>query len=298
MSAAAVQAFQVATPAMIVGQSTTDCPPPLGLGDPFLLLGGDRLDAAGIPFDYMHEWQPELLQKVREGCASQIAAERPWFRTAPSVLVGVDGTGRTHAARRLAQVAGVPHVIVNLSDPVIATNLGTVGEMNEALWVSPLVIAMAATCCANPVVSVVGADLSPDAAMALATMIDPEQGRVWQEDRIDAVVDLGEVSWFVQVEDPLALPVPLREQLAVVPMRNPNWSLESDRTLSMILEVLSDLRIDILHPAVAWADLRARLAKGPWRTWQTTKDAYEAVRAAIIDAQYDFSMGTLPAGKT
>ena len=42
--------FHPATPAIIVGHSATADVPPLGLGEPFALLGGDRLGSSGIPF--------------------------------------------------------------------------------------------------------------------------------------------------------------------------------------------------------------------------------------------------------
>ena len=168
--------FQPATPAMIVGHSTGASVPPLGLGEPFALRGGDQLGPGGITFELGHDWQVDLCDTVAGACEGLLAAERPWFRLPPTALVG-KGTGRTHAGRSLARAVGVPHIILNLSDPVIAMNVAGSGEINEALWVSPIVTAMAATRCANPVVSVVGAEHNADAAMALVTMIDPALGR-------------------------------------------------------------------------------------------------------------------------
>ena len=140
-----ITAFEPAIPAMVVGRSFDGSPPPLGLGEPFALLGGDRLGPDGIPFQVMHEHQPGFLRWVTQSCQASLAAERPWFRGRPVVLTGEQGVGRTHAARWLARVAGPPHVVLNLTDPVIAANVTASGRVNEALWASPITVAMAAT---------------------------------------------------------------------------------------------------------------------------------------------------------
>ncbi|CAN5598620.1 hypothetical protein BH10PSE14_BH10PSE14_35240 [soil metagenome] len=287
--------FHPATPAMIVGHSTSAAVPPLGLGEPFALLGGDRLGPSGIPFTVAHEWQPAFLNAVTAACGDLLIAERPWFRMRPTVLVGPDGAGRTHAARSLARAAGVPHVILNLSDPVIAANIAASGEINEALWVSPVVTAMAATRCANPVVTVIGTDRHADAAVSLAAMIDPVFGRAWDEDRIATVVDLGEVTWIVQAATVAELPVPLRDHLAVVPMQHVPCVRDSQMMVSLLAEVLDDLNLSPADPAVSWNGIALRLS---WRSWLSPKQAYGALRSAVIDAQYAFAVSRLQSADT
>lgn len=279
--------FEPATPAMIVGHSTGSSAPPLGLGEPFALLGGDRLGPGGIAFDLMHDWQPEFVDAVADACDHLLAAERPWFRMPATALIGRDGCGRTHAARMLASAAGVVHVILNLSDPVIAMNVSASGEVNESLWVSPVVTAMAATRCANPLVSVVGAEHNADAAMALVSMIDPVLGRAWQEDRIATNVDLGEVSWLIQASRQEALPAPLLDRLAIVRMDVVNVRPDSTAALSVLLEVLGDLGIARDDPAVVWRDLLDRVE---WRGFRSLKQVYADLRGAVIDAQYEFAL--------
>lgn len=190
--------FEPATPAMVVGQSFDGASPPLGLGEPFALLGGERLGPDGIPFLAMHDHQPKFLEWLAESCRNLLAAERPWFRAEPMVITGPPGAGRTHAARWLARVAGVPHVILNLTDPLVAANIAASRRVNEALWASPITIAMAATRCANPVVSVIGTDrMSDDVASGLASMIDPDTSVFWSEDQLGTCVDLSEVTWIL-----------------------------------------------------------------------------------------------------
>jgi len=278
--------FQPATPAMIVGHSMAASAPPLGLGEPFALMGGDRLGPGGIAFDLGHDWQRDFVDAVADACDDLLAAERPWFKMPATALVGRAGCGRTHAARMLASDAGVTHVILNLSDPVIAMNVSASGEINEALWVSPVVTAMAATRCANPVVTVVGAEHNADAAMALVAMVDPMLGRAWREDRIATTIDLGEVSWFIQCSDPSNLPAPLVDRLRIVPMRQTNVVPDTTIALSLLIEVLADLGIARDDPAVVWHDIVGRI---DWRGFTTAAKAYADLRSAVIQAQYDFA---------
>jgi hypothetical protein len=271
---------------MIVGHSMAATAPPLGLGEPFALMGGDRLGPGGIAFDLGHDWQRDFVDAVADACDDLLAAERPWFKMPATALIGRAGCGRTHAARMLASAAGVTHVILNLSDPVIAMNVSASGEINETLWVSPVVTAMAATRCANPVVTVVGAEHNADAAMALVAMADPMLGRAWREDRIATSVDLGEVSWLIQCSDPSNLPSPLADRLRIVPMRQTNVVPDTTIALSLLIEVLADLGIARNDPAVVWHDIFNRI---DWRGFTTAAKAYADLRSAVIQAQYDFA---------
>lgn len=307
MTADLASVFQPATPAMIVGHSTMDGVPPLGLAEPFALLGGDRLGPAGIPFLVGHEWQPVFLHAVRTTCDDLLTASRPWFRMAPALLAGPAGAGRSHAARSLARAAGVQHIFLNLSDPVIGASISGSTDMSEALCVSPVVMAIAASRCANPVVSVIGADVNADAAVALASMIDPVLGRAWLEERIGIVVDLGEVTWLVQAEAPERLPAPLAEKLSVIPMQAVPVSEHSEIMVSLLAEVLRDLGISPSDPAIAWSDIvqrikdygshlgdEVRYGNFGARLWQSPREIYDQLRTAVIQGQYDAAAARLP----
>ena len=307
MTADIAAVFQPAVPAMIVGHSTRGGMPPLGLGEPFALLGGERLGPAGIPFLISHEWQPDFVNAVAGACDNLLAAERPWFRMPPSVLIGRAGAGRTHAARSLARAAGVHHVILDLSDPAISASIAASAETGEALWVSPVVTAMAATRCANPIVSVIEASTNPDAAVAITSMVDPVLGRAWAEDRIGTIVDLGEITWLVQADSVEELPAPLAERLSVIPMQSVEVNVHSSILVSLVAEVLDDLKIAALDPAVSWDDIVQRVARhcaherdrprfhrsSEHRFSQSVKQIYGHLRTAMIEAQYHFAVGKL-----
>lgn len=276
--------FRSATPAMIVGRAFDEGPAPLGLSEPFALHGGDRLGPDGIAFDLMHEHQPAFLRWVTSTCQALIAAERPWFRGAPVLVTGPEGAGRTHAARRLARVAGLPHVILNLTDPLIAANIACSGQVGEALWASPVTVAMAAKRCANPVVSVIGIDkVGDDIAAGLVAIIDPATGRAWEEDRLQTYVDFGEVTWIIQCDDLTRVPPALRAQAAHVAFAPFPGNIETTAALSMLLEVLDDLGFDEADPAFDWP-------KVTWHLGSYHRSA-KSLYADMVDAVTSIARG-------
>lgn len=252
--------FRPATPAMIVGRAFDGGPAPLGLSEPYALHGGDRLGPDGIAFDLMHEHQPAFLRWVTTSCRALIAAERPWFRGSPILVTGPEGAGLTHAARRLARVAGLPHVILNLTEPIIAADIASSGQVSEALWASPVTVAMAAKRCANPVVSVIGIDkVGDDIGSGLVAMIDPATGRSWSEDKLETEMDFGEVTWIVQCDDLSRVPTALRAQAAHIGFTEMPRGIETTAALSILLEVLDDLGLDEADPAFEWTNVARAL---------------------------------------
>ncbi len=274
-----LSAFTPAIPAMIVGHGHDDAALPLGLGEPFALLGGDKLGPDGIPFRVMHEHQPKFLAWVTESCSACLAAERPWFRGAPVWLTGPSGAGRTHAARWLARVAGAaarhsqPH---RSGDRRQRRGLGT---GRRGAMASPVTVAMTATRCANPVVTVLGADqVSDDVIAGLAWMMDPEGGVAWREDQLGVSVDLGEITWVLQGERMRVIPAMLEERLTSVSLMSPASSVDSVFGLSVMLEAMGDLGVDLSDPAFAWDPFWTQL---PRRHVASAKALYTLMVEAI-----------------
>lgn len=275
--------FQPATPAMIVGHGADSDPLPLELGEPFALLGGDRLGADGIPFLVMHEHQPDFLGWVRERCATMLAAERPWFGGGVLSLGGAAGAGRTHAARWLARVANVSHAVVNLTDPVVAANIAASSEIGEAMGASPVTIAMATARCANPVVTVVGADrVNDDVLAGLAAMIDPERCRRWREDRLGIDVDLGEATWVLQRDGNRAIPSWVAPDADVVTLRSIPSGTDHVLALSICLEAMGDLGIDPQAGTCSWNRICEQLPRSGYSSAKVLyADMVNALRACL-----------------
>ncbi len=276
---AALAPFEPAVPAMIVGHGSGDQPLPLELGQPFALLGGDRLGPDGIPFLVMHEHQPDFLAWVRARCAAMLAAERPWFGGGTLILGGEPGAGRTHAARWLARVAGVQHAVLNLTDPIIAANIAASGEISEAMGASPVTIAMATAHCANPVVTVLGADRVGDDILAgLNAMIDPTRCRRWREDCLELDVDLGEVTWILQRDARRSVPSWVAPEAETVELQQIPSGIDHVLALSICCEAMSDLGIDPRSGRCSWQKLSKEL---PRYSYSSAKELYADMANAL-----------------
>ncbi len=276
---AALAPFEPAVPAMIVGHGSGDQPLPLELGQPFALLGGDRLGPDGIPFLVMHEHQPDFLAWVRARCAAMLAAERPWFGGGTLILGGEPGAGRTHAARWLARVAGVQHAVLNLTDPIVAANIAASGEISEAMGASPVTIAMATAHCANPVVTVLGADRVGDDILAgLNAMIDPTRCRRWREDCLGLDVDLGEVTWILQRGARRSVPSWVAPEAETVELQQIPSGIDHVLALSICCEAMGDLGIDPRSGRCSWQKLSEEL---PRYSYTSAKELYADIVNAL-----------------
>lgn len=272
--------FKTARPAMIVGRAFNDEPAPLGLSEPFALIGGDRLGPEGIAFELLHQHQPAFQRWVTSSCQALIAAERPWFRGSPVLVTGPEGAGRTHAARRLARVVGVPHFVLNLTDPVIAANVASSGQVTEALWGLPMTVAMAARRCANPIGTVIGIDkVGDDIAAGFVTMVDPATCHAWSEDRLQTYMDFGEVTWAIQCDDLTRVPPSLRALAGHVGFAEFPAGVETTAALSILLEVLDDLGLDYADPLFDWPNV----ARGLGGYHRTAKRLYAAMTQVVTD---------------
>lgn len=283
-----ITSFEAATPAMIVGQSLDGTIPPLGLGEPFALLGGDRLGPAGIMFDVMHDHQPQFLQWISQSCRTQLAAGRPWFKGTPIALTGPVGAGRTHAARCLAATIGAPHAVLNLTDPLIASSIAASRDVAENLWAFPPTIAMAAMRCANAVVTVLGADrVEADVTSSLAALIDPESSQCLIEDRLGISVDLSEVTWILQCDEPGKVRSATGRDIPVVALSSPPNGIETVLALSIFREAMEDCRMDMTDPVCTWDRITRML---PHYHFMHAKSLY----ADMVNAIMSLKLGPAP----
>lgn len=169
---------------------------PLGLDRPLDLLGADALepDVIGIRLDL--DWQHGLMRMVDAACIAQRRGGRPWFAIPPVALIGPEGAGRDHAARGVAHAAGLPHLTLDVSGACgarrVAGRLGR-GEPPEP---SMSAIAMAASRCANPVISVVGLTGAVDEALsALMELVDPSTAGCARQAWFPGGLDFSRVNW-------------------------------------------------------------------------------------------------------
>ncbi len=175
-------------PTTIVARSWTGGPLPLGLDQPLELRGGTILAPDRMPAELALDWVPRVQEAVIVACMRQALADEPWFAMSPSALVGEPGAGRTLMARRIARCAGLPFISIDVSGPVAASRLAPSMRSPDVVAPSAVVLAMAISRCANPIVLVTGVDEADDHTLGiLHSMIDPVSSRRWSADALEAV---------------------------------------------------------------------------------------------------------------
>ncbi|MCD2323060.1 hypothetical protein LQ953_03410 [Sphingomonas sp. IC-56] len=221
----------------IVGRSYTSRPMSLGLEAPLPVLGGSRAAIDGLRLaDF--SWQPDVPSLLESAIRS---AETGRMNFGAVLLEGEAGAGRTHLARRLSHLAGLPHVLLDLGAPDGMQQLWQSRRGPDLVLPSAPVLAMAAARCANPVISVTGIEqLGADAQGHLARMIDPHEAVAWRDHAAGGTVDLSQVSWMIQSHVPGLLSPRLAALLRPVRLR---WPSDDDLPLHAV-EVAAEAAID------------------------------------------------------
>lgn len=205
------------------------------------LAGGRAMAPDVLPSTLPLDCHAELMRHVVAACRQGRRDGVGWLTLPPALLVARSGVGRLHAARQVARHAGLPHFLwdVRSSPPDVAP------YGRDVFPPAPPTMAMLASGCANPVVSVVGADgASADALRALAEMVDPRTAKRWVDQGLGAAVDLSKVSWFVSWDEARPVPAWFERRFERIAMPRPE-----DRRLPMVLlgildEVFADLGVD------------------------------------------------------
>lgn len=269
--------------AMIVAESLSSIPVPLGLALPLSLRGGDPEAQSRLHLGLGFCWQSQLLPSVHRAIRRSGDAASPWFTLPPLLVCGAAGVGRTHFARRLAQLAGLPHVGLDLSDPAGTEQLRQRPRGPDLVLPSLPVLAMAVSGCANPVISIAGLDGADlETQGELAKMIDPRTGARWVDFATRSTVDLRQISWIVQCRDPSMISPALLGLLSRVEL---HWPEPHELPLHLA-EVLAEAAIDAgvidrVEHRVAEGLIHLQRASGSRSTARLYESARHWVRTAI-----------------
>ncbi len=265
--------------AMTVAHGFSARQPSLGFGSALALRGGSGPDVHRMVLEMDFSWQPALSAVFADALDRSRSSTSPWITTAPVLLLGEKGVGRTHVARRFAHLAGVPHITFDLEDVEVVERLQGVSRGPDVLIPTAPVLAMAASRCANPVVTVVGADtVTEEVQMNLARMIDPSTSDRWADRSVGATVDLRQVSWFVQAHRPELLAAPLFHLLRPIELI---WPFGTDRLLH-VAEVIAEVMADENERPPTGDHLKSlidSLHRNP--STLATSALYEAARQAL-----------------
>lgn len=263
-------------PTMTVAEGFTARQPRLGLGAPLALRGGEPEALRRLTLELGLGWQPQLRSMVDQAVVQARDERSPWFRLPPLLLTGEAGIGRTHAARRIAHAAGVPHAYLDFTDPAGVNQLRPRACGPDLTLPALPVLAMAIGGCANPIISVVGAEGLDRASLhEFAAMIDPVTAGRFIDHATGCIVDLRQVSWLVQCSDPREISSALSGLFVPVEMRWP----QDDSLPLHLAEVLAEAAIDagvIDQLGHQVADALTHLSRMCRR--RSTAEIYEAAR--------------------
>lgn len=191
-------------PQIVVAHPMGPVAAPLGLDRPLDLLGGgSRLSPGGMAAEPGIDHVPGLRTFVAEACRRQVLAGADWYAQPPLALVGTRGVGKGFAARWIARHADLP--LYRLPAGPAFSPGGRPMDAFERLLPVPPATAMAASRCANPVLVVeIDVDDPPtrEVEEALVAMIDPRRNARWMDEAHGAFLDLGHVSWIIEVQGP------------------------------------------------------------------------------------------------
>lgn len=233
---------QITAESVLIAQGFGADAPSLGLAAALPLRGGGDRVRTRLTSELGFRWQAELRGVVESAVARSGIAGADWITLPPLLLCGPPGVGRTHFARRVAELAGLPHVGVAVGGALGVDQLRPSGCGPDLLLPSAPVLAMAVSRCANPVVNVFGVEALDAAGQAeLARMINPETAGRWVDYACGAIVDLRHVNWMVQAREPGALEPCLVRLLQPVWLRFPEGA---DAALHLV-EILAEAAIDL-----------------------------------------------------
>ncbi|MEG8049316.1 hypothetical protein QP178_05310 [Sphingomonas aurantiaca] len=196
------EAFITDVPPFVVAHPMGSNIAPLGLDRPIALLGGnERLSPGGMSSVLGIDHVEGLRSFVAEACRRQMTAGRDWYHHTPLALLGVHGVGKGAVAHWIARNAGVPLFRITAEEFRLPGSDGD-HRMARALPCAP-VLAMAASCCANPVIVLeIDVDAPPtnEVVEAIAVMIDPRRNARWIDHDYQTIFDLSHISWILEVQ--------------------------------------------------------------------------------------------------
>lgn len=199
-----------------------------GLATALPLAGGGAMRPVGDAPDLCVRlraampWMVDAIELVERQLRVALWAGRPWLKLRPMCLVGPPGSGKSHFAREIGRLAGVPGAAMDLGGTHDAGALtATARGWTNARPCWPLTMVHALRV-ANPVLSLDELDKAGGSARngvvkeALLGLLDHGTASVFLDVCLMARVDLSAVIWIATANDARRIPAPLRSRMDLV----------------------------------------------------------------------------------
>jgi len=197
------------------------------LGAAALRPGVDGGVALGDALRGEFPWMGAAVDAVERQLAIACWAGRPWLQFRPICLVGGPGVGKSRFARRLAELAGVGTMALDLgamhdAGALVAVSRGWTNA--KPCWPAQMIDALR---CANPILvldeleKAGGSSRNGKPQQALLAMTEPGTARRYFDACLMAEVDLSAVCWIATANSVEGIAGPLASRFEVVRVAPP-----------------------------------------------------------------------------
>jgi ATP-dependent Lon protease len=186
----------------------------------------------------------EVIDELRKALALALSGNEP-VQFTPILLLGEPGIGKTHFARRVAQLLGTGYEFVSMSSLTAGWILSGASSQWSNAKAGKVATALIDGDYANPLIVLdevdkAGGDSRYDPMGALYSLLEHDTARSFRDEFIDIDMDASSVLWVATANDEGRLPDPILNRMNVYEVPRPNT--EQTRTIAARLytEIVTD----------------------------------------------------------